>query len=557
MPHARSRQDENESRGHERREQRARRRRRDFSERLHRRASGDERAGLSAVLAILEGVLGGLEAAVGELGELAVDVVANVADVADEAVDVWRVLESEAADVGRGVQDLGRELGRWPARVSRLSASGWMLAQIIGSYRFHDAVSPLRTPESAAQAFEALHARNAHRFYQTSVRQGGAFLKAGQMLSARMDLLPEAWIAELSKLQDAVPAFPFAEAKATIEEDLGRPLEELFSSFDEEPIAAASIGQVHRAVTRDGQLAAVKVQRPGIAALIELDLSLLEITVESLSSLFPPTDTATIVDEVRTMVRGELDYANEASMMARVADFFEGHQAIAVPRPLHGLCGKRVLASEFVEGRKITDVLDECRERGGAENDARIDRILGLLLESYLRQVLQADVFQADPHPGNLLVTDDDLLVVLDFGCTRPMPEHQRALYLGLIQAFLARDRVRMASLFEELGFATASGGPDTLYAFADALMVGFEKAAKQGDAFVWMTQEEVFEQAAQLMEISEDDPVIRLPAEFVMLGRVFGTLGGLFHHYEPRLDYATHVLPVLGQAMMELSSAS
>jgi ubiquinone biosynthesis protein len=510
-----------------------------------------ETRGLGFALELLDGVLRGLADASWELRDLA-------EEVAEDAASLWRDLEDGASSVGRDVQDLSRELSALPARASRLAGSAWLLTQISASYRVQEVLGAFRSQEGAAEALAALHARNARRFYEASVRQGGAFLKVGQLLSARMDLLPEPWVTELSKLQDAVPAVPFEAVRTTIEQDFGKPLSDLFLSFDEEPVAAASIGQVHRATTHDGSVVAVKVKRPGIEELVELDLSLLETAIQSLRSMFPPSDYETIVAEVRTMVRGELDYANEVRMMERVADFFEDHPGIVVPRPVPGLCGERVFASSFVEGRKITLALDEWQHRqaeGDAQAEARIGSLLGLLLESYLRQVLEAGVFQADPHPGNLLVTDAGQLVVLDFGCTRPMPERTRGLYLGLMQAFLAGDLDAMAGLFDELGFATRSGRPDTLHAFADALLQSFRKASEQGAAFVWMTPDEVFAQTAQLLERSEQDPVIRIPSEFVMLGRVFGTLGGLFHHYRPRIDYGRHLFPVLGAALLEVPS--
>jgi ubiquinone biosynthesis protein len=489
-----------------------------------------ETRGLGFALELLDGVLRGLADASWELRDLA-------EEVAEDAASLWRDLEDGASSVSRDVQDLSRELSALPARASRLAGSAWLLTQISASYRVQEVLGAFRSQEGAAEALAALHARNARRFYEASVRQGGAFLKVGQLLSARMDLLPEPWVTELSRLQDAVPAVPIEAVRTTIEQDFGKPLSDLFLSFDEEPVAAASIGQVHRATTHDGSVVAVKVKRPGIEELVELDLSLLETAIQSLRSMFPPSDYETIVAEVRTMVRGELDYANEVRMMERVADFFEDHPGIVVPRPVPGLCGERVFASSFVEGRKITLALDEWQHRqaeGDAQAEARIGSLLGLLLESYLRQVLEAGVFQADPHPGNLLVTDAGQLVVLDFG-----------------------DLDAMAGLFDELGFATRSGRPDTLHAFADALLQSFRKASEQGAAFVWMTPDEVFAQTAQLLERSEQDPVIRIPSEFVMLGRVFGTLGGLFHHYRPRIDYGRHLFPVLGAALLEVPSGA
>lgn len=511
-------------------------------------AGNGEGLGLRNLLRIIDDALQGVERAAWELRGLS-----------DDAVDLWRAVEGDARLAVDEWQDIGRELASWPARLSRLSATAWVLTRVTGSYRAHSTRSAFLSERRAARAFEALHARNARRFYQASIRQGGAFLKVGQLLSARMDLLPKAWTSELAKLQDAVPPVPFPEIRAVIEEDFGKPLSELFLRFDEEPVAAASIGQVHRAVTLEGVTAAVKVQRPGIEDLIDLDMALLEIAVEALQSMFPPSDYETIVAEVRESIRGELDYANEVRMMDRVADFFEGHPGIVVPRSIPALCGRRVFASTFVEGRKITEVLDEWKQQqaaGDAEAGPRIATVLGLLLECYTRQVLQAGVFQADPHPGNLLVTPDERLVVLDFGCTKPMPDETRGLYLGLLQAFLEDDRERMTALFDALGFATRSGNPETLHVFADTLLRAFQKAAAGGGAFAWMSPEEVFAQTSELLQVSQEDPVTRIPADFVMLGRVFGTLGGLFDHYRPEIDYARHLFPVLAAVMGELWEA-
>ena len=508
------------------------------------RIERDERSNLELAVDILDTIAAGFHRAA-----------ANLGDLAGDATDIWESVEDGVANLGEELEDLGRGLSDWSARASRLWSSAWVLGQITASYRFENAIADIRSTEGAAAALAGLHARNAERFYRAAVRQGGGFVKVGQLLSARMDLLPEPWIRELSRLQDAMPAAPFDTSRATIEEDLGRPLAELFASFDEEPVAAASIGQVYRAVTPDGRTVAVKVQHPDIQSLIELDLSLFELSFEALTSMLPPTDYETISSEVRRMVLTELDYANEAQMMSRVADFFEDHPGILVPRPVPHLCGKRVLTANFVAGRKITEVLDEwkpAREAGGAEAERRTARVLGLLLECYLSQVLEAGVFQADPHPGNLLVTDDDRLVLLDFGCTKPMPEAVRARYLDLVGCFVKGDRDGMARSFGELGFATESGRPDTLHAFADAILRGFQKSLADGGAFAWMSPDELLEQATQLLEVAHDDPVIRLPEEFVMLGRVFATLGGLFHHYQPQIDYGAHLVPILARALAE-----
>ena len=456
----------------------------------------------------------------------------EIRSIADQAVDLWMSLEGELP------------------RLARLGRAGWILGQVTSSYRLQGIWNAFLSQEAAAQALAALHARNARRFYELSVLQGGAFLKVAQALSARPDLLPEAWIDELSRLQDAAPPVGFEEIRRVVEVDLGRPLEELFGHFGEEPVAAASIGQVHRALTLDGRPAAVKVQRPGIAALIAMDMDLLETALAGIRTMFPPTDYETITAEVRAMVEGEIDYRAEARMMEQLADFFEEIPGIVVPRTLPSLCGSTVLTSTLVEGRKITAVLDELareRDRGDADAGQRLSRILGLLLEAYLRQVLEAGVFQADPHPGNLLVTARDEIVLLDFGCTKTMAPGKREGYLALIRSFLSGDRSGMIELLEELGFATRSGNPETLLTFTETLLSQFRDAMVSGERSIWLSQGELLARAGELLETAEGDPVVRLPAEFVMLSRVFGVLGGLFHHYRPRIDYARHLAPILG----------
>jgi len=439
-----------------------------------------------------------------------------------------------------------------PMKVRRVASTAWMLTQLTTTYRLHSLRAAFISENAATEKLGRLHQKNARRFYETSVKQGGAFLKVGQLLSARRDLLPEAWITELSKLQDDVPPMPFKDVVATIEADFGAPLEEVFETFERESIAAASIGQVHRASTKTGETIAVKVQRPKIAETIEVDLQLLELFLESIRSTLPPMDFETIRAEIRNTVTKETDYVREAQMMQRVADFFSDHAHITTPHTVEQYCREHVMSSHYVEGRKITDVLTElkdARDAGDERAGKRLDAILTHLLEAYVRQVLEAGVFQADPHPGNLLVTKDDRLVVLDFGACQPMPDEIRTAYLGLVRAFVFDDRAELIRLLEVVGFRTRSGNPDTLLMFAHALLTQMREAV-QGKGGLWPTKEQLMSQTAGLLRQSELDPVEKIPAEFVMIGRVFGTLGGLFMHYEPNIDAGRALIPILGRVV-------
>lgn len=438
---------------------------------------------------------------------------------------------------------VGGEARIWKERSARLSTTGLMLSRVVADYRLFGIYSAFLSRARAAEVLAKVHRRSAGRFYRTSAEQRGAFLKVGQMLSARPDLLPPVWIEALAGLQDDAPAEPFSEVRAIVEAELGAKLDERFARFDETPLAAASIGQVHRARTLDGTEVAVKVQRPGIEQLIAHDLALLEIFVEAMAGMLPPADYPTISAEVRARVAGELDYLREARSMDEMAAFFDGASGVRVPRPIPALSGGRVLTATFCEGEKITVALDRAQARG---DRALLSEVLGNLLEVYLRQILEAGTFQADPHPGNFLVTDSGELVLLDFGCTRALDDATRRDYRALVQAFIAGDRAGLGELFARLGFRTESGAPDTLLAFAEAFLQSFRRAAASGAPFSWPTRDEVLAQAGDLLEASRRDPVTRLPPEFVMIGRVFGTLGGLFGHYRPEIDYPRRVLPHL-----------
>jgi len=306
---------------------------------------------------------------------------------------------------------------------------------------------------------------------------------------------------------------------------------------------------VHRARTRDGAVVAVKVQRPGIESLLSLDAELLSTAVEALRSTLPPLDYDTIVAEVRASLAAETDFVRERAVQARLADFFADHPRIRVPRPIDALCGPRVITSEFMAGKRITAALEEwrtAREGGDAAAAASIDATLGLVLEAYVRQVLELGLFQADPHPGNLLVQDDGALVLLDFGCARELSREARRRYAGLVVAFVAGDVARAGALLDELGFRTRSGRSDTLLHYAEAMLGMLREAAREEGGMPWLDEDAMAAQARRILAATEGDPVVRIPEEFTMLARVFGVLGGLFQHHRPNLDWRGHLGPLL-----------
>jgi ubiquinone biosynthesis protein len=478
----------------------------------------------------------------------------QVRTVGKAAQDAFQGAHSVLGRFAVGSRSLANDLSSWPERLARLTSTGFVLTRIAAGYRLHTTKAAFLSRERAARALEDLHRESARRLYDLSVRHGGAFLKVGQMLSARPDLLPEVYIRELSKLQDAAPEVPFPAVMSLIETELGQPIEDVFAAFDQEPLAAASIGQVHRATLQDGREVAVKVQRPNIEELVGLDLTLLEIFVRALSADLPPVDFDTIIGETRAMIEAELDYTREASLTEQVAEFFGDEGPIRAPRVVQELSTRRVLVTSFMRGDKITQVLDElmhARDAGDQGAQESITTLLSRVLEAYTRQALDLGVFQADPHPGNLLADRAGNLVVLDFGCAKEVPVSQRLHLVELAQAFVFKDAPGMAQAMQAMGFQTQSGGLAGLEAYAKIVLEQIGVVRERGGD--WPTPAEVLAQVALMANFIEGDPMVRLPEEFVMLGRVFGTLSGLFLHYRPDVSAAARVIPLVLAAMARL----
>lgn len=489
-------------------------------------------SGLKAWLAVINGCIKAIESAAWQGRELA-----------DQAFRACQAFGRGANAVNEEMQLLADEARRWPARLKRLSITGWMLTKILTSYRLWNTRSAFLPASMREKSLLALHERNAQRFLQTSQKQGGAFLKIGQLLSSRPDLLPQPWVDALTVLQDQVSPIAFDEVRTVIEEDFGQPLEQLFAEFNPEPLAAASIGQVHRARLADGTEVAVKVQRPGLDELVELDMAILKVFVDSVKSALPPMDTDTIVREIQRTVREELDYEREANILHSIGNQLKTVEGVSTPALVPSLSTRHVLTTAFVEGRKLTVVLDELAEH----NPAALNLMLHRLLDAWFSQVLHGGHFHADPHPGNLMVSEQGELVLLDFGCSQAISREARHGYFRVLQACVVNDPTVVAHTLEQLGFRTRSGQPDTLLAFVSAILDQVREAIinpEQQDG--WPSSEMIMQQLADLLGQLEHDPVESMPDDFIMLARVFGTLGGLFLHYQPDIDIAGLMLGYL-----------
>jgi predicted unusual protein kinase regulating ubiquinone biosynthesis (AarF/ABC1/UbiB family) len=278
-------------------------------------------------------------------------------------------------------------------------------------------------------------------------RLGPTFVKFGQLLSTRPDLLRPHYVDALARLQDRCEPFPFADVEATVQSELGVRMSRLFAEFDDQPIAAASLGQVHRAVLRDGRQVAVKVQRPGIRRQLSDDLEVLGELADFFDAHSDHARRFALRDafeQFRRAVVAELDYRREANNLSTLRDVLDGRPRIVVPKPYDDLSTGKVLTMEYIDGRKVTELSALARV------DADFTPLADELFAAYLKQILDAGFFHADPHPGNLLVTADQRLALLDVGMVGRLIPETRKLLAKLMVAIMngrSADVVRVARL--------------------------------------------------------------------------------------------------------------
>ena len=262
-------------------------------------------------------------------------------------------------------------------------------------------------------------------------QMGPTFVKLGQILSSRPDLLPEAYLKALSRLQDKVKPFPFEEVEQIIVQELGVRLSKAFLDFEREPLAAASLGQVHRATLRDGRAVVVKVQRPGIRPQIIDELQVLDeiATMLELTKSGKRYQVQKIFDEFRRTLVNELDYQKEAGNMSQLAENLKEFSSIRVPLPVHGFTTRSVLTMDFISGQKVTALTPLARL------DINGSALAEELFHAYLKQVLVDGLFHADPHPGNVFLTDDHKIGLLDIGMVGRTTPHLQEQLIKMLMA--------------------------------------------------------------------------------------------------------------------------
>jgi predicted unusual protein kinase regulating ubiquinone biosynthesis (AarF/ABC1/UbiB family) len=327
------------------------------------------------------------------------------------------------------------------------------------------AANVTRGEEASEEAMARRQLETAKQIVAVLGTMKGAAMKLGQVMSfLDVGLVAEEhreeFQRELAKLRDAAPTVSFKQMKRVIEDDLEEPISEVFASFDEEPIAAASIGQVYRAKLHDGRDVAVKVQYPGVAGAVRADMQNLEMIMRLLKRMAPGMDAKAIAEEIKERIVEELDYELEAQNQRSLARIFAGHPFIVVPDVISSLSRERVLVSEFVSGVGF----EELKTRSQEERN----RIGEIVFRFFLGCLYRHRQFSGDPHPGNFLLLDDGRVAFLDFGLFKRMDAEPVELELACQRAVVEGDSVTLHALLAKSGFLPDPDkvDPDHLLAF-------------------------------------------------------------------------------------------
>ncbi|MGY2753067.1 putative unusual protein kinase regulating ubiquinone biosynthesis (AarF/ABC1/UbiB family) [Thermostichus sp. MS-CIW-21] len=378
---------------------------------------------------------------------------------------------------------------------------------------------------------------------ETLLHLGPTFIKVGQFFSTRADLFPSEYVEELSKLQDRVPAFGYEQVAAIVQQELGKPIEQIYSYFDPTPLAAASLGQVHRAKLKTGEEVVVKVQRPGLTRLFTIDLEI----CRGIAEFFqyhtrwggPGRDWIGIYEECRRTLWEEVDYLNEGRNADTFRRNFRDMPQIAVPKVYWRYTSPRLLTLEYLPGIKISDY--------EALSAAGLDRKLLARLgaEAYLRQLLKDGFFHADPHPGNIAVKPDGTLIFYDFGMMGRIRPGIKEKLVAMLAAVVAKNADLVVASLVELGVLVPTADLAPVRRSVQYMLDHFmdKPFSNSSDEISVMAISE------DLYELAYDQP-FRFPATFTFVMRALTTLEGLGKSLDPEFNFLEVAKPFAEELM-------
>ena len=375
-----------------------------------------------------------------------------------------------------------------------------------------------------------IHQRNADHIFHTATTLKGLLIKMCQIIGTRSDVFPPVYVKTLSKAQDRVPPRDFESMRAVVEEDFGKPLDAVFSEFETEPVAAASLAQVHRARLLDGREVAVKIRYPDIEHIVGTDLASSRMICKIYETFDPqPLELLPLLDEMQKYLRLELDFRREVENAERVRALFADEESVIIPKIHHELSTERVITMEFVGGIKVT----EKEQLIAAGISPR--QVVNGLMAIYNQMILAHGFFQADPHPGNIFIQPGPRFVILDFGLAKELPKNFGLGIFELMFSMMTFNEAAMVRAFNQLGFRTKTGDESTYLELTQRMIGASEDGNFRGEFTEEMTDE--------LFDAIRDNPIVEVPTDFVLVARAFSLLSGIAH----TLGHRANVLDSMG----------
>ncbi|MEP7177339.1 MAG: AarF/UbiB family protein [Gemmatimonadales bacterium] len=385
------------------------------------------------------------------------------------------------------------------------------------------------------------HRRRAERLTRTLADLGPTFIKLAQVFAARADILPEPYLSAISTLTDQVPPLAAGVAERVVREELGRDVGQVFERFDPVPLAAASLGQVHRALYA-GREVVVKVLRPGVEEIVGEDLDVSFRILFVLNLLFPNHHTraiTAIVSEFSKRIRDELDFREEARNAATLRRNFQSEPRVVVPEVVTELVGRRVLVLEYIEGTRIDRLQDRL-----ASGELDLTRLVETVVDAYIKMMLEDGVFHADPHAGNLLVDPEGRLVLLDFGMVLQVERETRRRLVDAALAAARQDVDGVINGFYELGILDPDVDRGTVRDAAQSLMA----VSLRDD----VSPRQIQRLVEQVLQTFYEWPLM-LPSNLVYFGRAGVLVEGIGLRYDPNFNALAMARPVLGRSATRL----
>jgi predicted unusual protein kinase regulating ubiquinone biosynthesis (AarF/ABC1/UbiB family) len=374
--------------------------------------------------------------------------------------------------------------------------------------------------------------RQARKLTTTLIRLGPTFIKIGQTLSTRVDLLPPPYVEALAQLQDRVPSFPTSIAIAIIEQELGQTLGNMYCEFEPKPIAAASLGQVHRARLHSGEMVVVKVQRPGLAEIFRLDFEILQQIVNFCNQRFPWTKTyglTAIYQDFFNLLFQEIDYVREGQNADRFRHNFRGQKDVVVPKIYWRFTATKVLTMSYLPGIKI----DRKAELEAQGFDPKKINQIGICC--YLQQLMIDGFFQGDPHPGNMAITPDGRLAVYDFGMMSELPGNARTQMVDTFLAVLRKDLDAVLAGLESIGLLVEVADMRPVRRVISFLLERFTERPVDLQEFELIR--------AEVGAMYSQQP-FRLPPEMTAILKALSTLDGIARTLDPAYNLLQSAQP-------------